>query len=236
MKTSGKIQDLYTKRALNYESLYVNRLGWGKELDAFFHNSNYLQTSLKILDAGCGTGVITRTLNKIAEEKGYKGLVFHAFDLTQGMLDIFQKQITEKGLKNVELEQADVLKPNSLPSNWNEYDLIISSALLEYIPKEQIINALSNLRQLLKDGGTLLIFITRRNFVSSLASKLWWKTNLFEEDKFLAILQNVGFNKVEQRNLPSCGRSTLWYLKLAIDIFLDQENIVEQSFNMKKLI
>ncbi|KUO52351.1 MAG: hypothetical protein APF76_04770 [Desulfitibacter sp. BRH_c19] len=203
MKTSSKIQELYTKRALHYESLYINRLGWGKELDAFFHNSNYLQTSLKILDAGCGTGVITRTLYKIAEEKGYEGLVFHAFDLTQGMLDIFQKQIIEKGIKNVKLEQADVLNPDSLPSNWNEYGLIISSALLEYIPKENVNSALSNLKQLLKDGGILLIFITRHNFVTSLAGKFWWKINLFEEDKFIAILQNVGFNKIEQKNLPS---------------------------------
>lgn len=129
MKASGKVQKLYTKRALTYESLYVKRLGWGNELDTFFSNSNYLQPSLKVLDAGCGTGVITKTLNKIAFEKGYEELVYHAFDLTQGMLDIFQKQISEeKILKNVELKQADVLKQNSLTLNWNEYDLIISSA------------------------------------------------------------------------------------------------------------
>jgi SAM-dependent methyltransferase len=204
IKTNVKVQELYTKRALSYESLYVNLLGWGKELDTFFTNSNYLQPSLRILDAGCGTGVITRTLNKVALKKGYEDLVFHAFDLTQGMLDIFQKQISEEiGFKNVELQQADVLKLDLLPEKWSEYDLIISSALLEYIPKEKVRNAIGNLKNLLKDGGKLLIFITRRNLVTNLTGKLLWKTNLFEDDKFHRILRDVGFDNIQQRELPS---------------------------------
>lgn len=204
LKSSGKVQKLYSKRALTYESLYVKRLGWGNELHAFFANHNYLQPNIKVLDAGCGTGVITRTLNNIANEKGYEELKFHAFDLTKGMLDIFQMQITEeKGLRNVELAQSDVLKPDSLPENWDEYDLIISSALLEYIPKELTSNALGNLKQLLKVGGQMLIFITRQNFVTTLTGKLWWKTNLFDEENFQRILRDVGFVKIEQKNLQS---------------------------------
>lgn len=204
METRRKVQDLYTKRALSYESLYVKRLGWGKELNTFFTNSAYLQSSLKILDAGCGTGVITRTLNKVAIEKGYEDIVFHAFDLNQGMLDIFQMKITEeKGLQNVELQQADVLKLDSLRASWGEYDLIISSALLEYIPKEQVNNALVNLKKLLKDDGKMLFFITRRNLVTNLMGKLWWKTNLFEDDKFQRTLRDVGFNEIQPRTLPS---------------------------------
>lgn len=202
-KTNSKIEELYTKRALTYESLYVNRLGWGKELYTFFRNYNFLQSQLKVLDAGCGTGVITRTLNKVVNELGYDGLVFNAFDLTQGMLDIFEKQKGEEGLNNTELARADVLNIDSLPGNWNGYDLIISSALLEYIPREQISNALGNLKQLLKEGGKMLIFITKRNFVTNLTGRLWWKTNLFEEDNFQKILRNVGFRKIEQRYLES---------------------------------
>lgn len=204
ISNKNNVQELYTKRALSYETFYVNRLGWGKELDTFFTNSNYLNTSLKILDAGCGTGVITRTLSKVAFKKGYDDIVFNAFDLTQSMLDIFQKQILEEnGLTNVELQQADVLKLDMLPESWKEYDLIISSALLEYIPKEHVSTALANLKGLLKDGGKLLIFITRRNLITNLTGKLFWKTNLFEDDKFQKILRDVGFNNIQQRELPS---------------------------------
>ncbi len=121
MYTSDKVQKLYTKRAALYEHWYIDRLGWGRELDNFFRRSNYLQPSFKVLDAGCGTSIITRTLYKIAYEKGNEGLEFHAFDLTQTMLDIFRKRITEEGLKNVELKQADVLNRNSLPTNWKDY-------------------------------------------------------------------------------------------------------------------
>jgi ubiquinone/menaquinone biosynthesis C-methylase UbiE len=200
---SDKVQQMYTKRALTYEKWYVNRLGWGRELEVFFRNYDFLQPSFKVLDAGCGTGVITRTLYKIAVEKGYDGLKFNAFDLTQNMLDIFHKQVIERGLINVELAQADVLKPDSLPSNWNEYELIVSSALLEYIPEEKISNATSNLKNLLKAGGKLLIFITRRNLITTWTGKLFWKTNLFEEKQIQGILQDVGFNKIKQIKLSS---------------------------------
>lgn len=197
------MQQLYTKRALIYEKWYVNRLGWGRELDAFFRKYDYLQPSFKVLDAGCGTGIITRTLYNIVNEKGYEGLEFHAFDLTQNMLDIFQEQITEQRLKNIKLAQADALKLYSLPSSWGEYDLIVSSALLEYIPEEQISNALINLKQLLKAGGRLLIFVTKRNLITTWTGKFFWKTNLFEEEKMQRILQDAGFNKINQIKLPS---------------------------------
>lgn len=182
--THDKVQQLYTKRALIYEKCYVNRLGWGRGLEDFFRKNDYLQDSYKVLDAG------------IADEKSYDGLEFNAFDLTQNMLDIFQKQITEGALKNVELALADVLKPESLPSNWNQYELIVLSALLEYIPEEKIGSTLSNIKQLLKVRGKLLIFITKRNFITTWTGKLFWKTNLFEEEEIKKILQDVGFVKI----------------------------------------
>lgn len=198
-----EVEQLYATRAKRYEQVFVNQLGWGKELEAFFRQSDYLRPSLKVLDAGCGTGVVTRTLHKVMREKGLGSAEFHAFDLTQGMLDIFEEQITAQGLERIELAQADVLKLDSLPSHWGEHDLVVTSALLEHIPADLIDRAVSNLRSLLKAGGVLLLLVTRRTLVTRLTGKLWWKTNLFDEAHVKAMLRRVGFDRIESRNLTS---------------------------------
>jgi len=157
---------------------------------------------MKILDAGCGTGIVTRILYKIMREKGFQS-DFHAFDLTQSMLDIFSQEIREQGLENIGLVRADVLRLKSLPAGWKEYDLIVSSALLEHIPEHQIDGAVSNLKELLNAGGVLLLFLTRRTIITRLTGKLLWKTNLFEAESIRATLERVGFERIEFRKLQS---------------------------------
>jgi 2-polyprenyl-3-methyl-5-hydroxy-6-metoxy-1,4-benzoquinol methylase len=201
-KTVSQVEQLYSTRARLYEKVFVNQLGWGKELDAFFRRSAFLYPSMKILDAGCGTGIVTRILHKIMHEKGF-GAEFHAFDLTQSMLDIFGQEIREKGLENVELAQVDVLRLDTLPATWKEYDIIVSSALLEHIPEDQINRAVRNLRALVKEGGVLLLFLTRRTIITRLTGKLLWKTNLFEEANIKVLLEGLGFHRIEFKTLQS---------------------------------
>src|SRR5207253_1040075 len=148
----------YTERASFYDRLFIDFLGWGKELHTFFQRSDYLHPNLKILDAGCGTGIITRVLYQLADDNQYKGIHFHAFDLTQSMLDVFQQWITGIHADNIELSQADVLELAGLPTHWGAYDLIVSSTMLEYLPPEKVKDALANLILLLKPTGTLLVF------------------------------------------------------------------------------
>lgn len=202
-KTRSEVEQLYSSRARLYEKVFVNKLGWGKELEAFFRGSALVQPSLKILDAGCGTGIVTRILYKIMREKGLESAEFNAFDLTQSMLDIFSQEIREQGLQNVELAQADVLSLDSLPASWKEYDIIVSSALLEHIPEDQIGRAVMNLQQLLKAGGVVLLCLTRRTIITRLTGKLFWKTNLFDEENIEAMLERLGFQRVEFKKLKS---------------------------------
>lgn len=201
-KNSDQVQKLYSTRASLYERVFVNQLGWGKALDDFFRRSALLHPSIKILDAGCGTGIVTRILYKIMHEKKFPA-EFHAFDLTQSMLDIFNQEIREQRLENIGLARADVLRLHSLPASWKEYDLIVSSALLEHIPEHQINGALSNLKELLSAEGVLLLFLTRRTIITRLTGKLLWKTNLFEAEHIRAMLERLGFQRVEFRKLQS---------------------------------
>lgn len=175
------MRSLYTKQSRFYQWFFIEVLGWGKQLEAFFHNSNYLSPNLKILDAGCGTGIVTRILYSIAEQQ-VRDIQFHAFDLTPAMLEVFCEWIAEKGIKNIELTQANVLLlEEQLPSHWREYDLVISATMLEYIQKPKVTEAVSNLKHLLKSKGTLLVFVTRRNFLTRWLAQGWWKANVYEE-------------------------------------------------------
>jgi ubiquinone/menaquinone biosynthesis C-methylase UbiE len=203
MKVNRSVQQLYTKRASRYDRLFVDFLGWGKELKRFFQKSNDLHPNSKVLDAGCGTGIITRVLYQLAEDKHYQDIQFHGFDLTQGMLDVFQQWIAANHADSIELRQADVLELMRLPAHWSDYDLIVSSTMLEHLPPEQVKGALANLGGLLKPNGTLLVFVTRRNLLTRWVARLWWKTNVYVEHEIRRCFQELGFENIESRKLSA---------------------------------
>jgi len=192
-----KVKQLYTERASFYDRFFINFLGWGRELEAFFRESDYLAPNMKVLDAGCGTGIVTKVLYKLALEKSYEQSSFHAFDLTENTLDIFREWIKAQGAANIELRQADVLELGLLPLHWNEFDLVVSSTMLEYLPKHKIGNALENLKKLLRDKGLLLVFITKRSFITKLLAGRWWKTNTYKKSEIESLFHKAGFESIE---------------------------------------
>lgn len=161
----------------------------------FFRRSDYAQSGFKILDAGCGTGGATTVLYAVAEEKGCKDMIFYAFDLTPAMLLIFQEWIKKAGAKNIFLKQADVLRPEQLPADWNGYDRIISCGMLEYLPKGKMPQAIDNLKKLLKPGGKLAVFITKKNILTKLFIERWWKANIYGEEELQKIFTGAGFGE-----------------------------------------
>jgi SAM-dependent methyltransferase len=203
MSNNNQVQKLYTKRADFYERLFINFLGWGKELETFFGKSDYIRPNFKVLDAGCGTGVVTKTLFQLANRKVVGRVQFHAFDITQNMLEVFQQWIAKQRANNIEIQKADVLVIDALPPYWKDYELIVASTMLEYLPKDKVEYALKNLKQLLGTGGVLLIFITKRNFITQWLAKKWWKTNLYGEQEIRALLNNAGLVKSEFKKLSS---------------------------------
>ena len=192
----SEVKSLYTKKAFLYHSFFIDFLGFGRRLKRFFLKSNYLHPNAKILDAGCGGGTVTRMLYEIAHEKEYQNITFHGFDVTPAMLNIFSGWIENKKASNINIVQADVLSLKNLPPNWNQYDLIVSSGMLEYLPKNQIGHALNNLKQLMRSGGTLLVFITRRNIITKLLVELWWKANIYDQKEIEQIFHGTGFSEI----------------------------------------
>ena len=61
-----------------------------------------------------------------------------------------------RGVADVELRQADVLRLEGLPDAWTDYDLIVSASMLEYVPRDALPVALEGLRRRLAKDGVLL--------------------------------------------------------------------------------
>jgi cyclopropane fatty-acyl-phospholipid synthase-like methyltransferase len=106
--------------------------------------------------------------------------------------------------------QADVLETGGLPAHWKEYDLIVSSTMLEYLPPNQVKDALTNLKQLLSSSCLLLILMTRRNRLTRWLAGKWWKTNTYAERDIQALLQDVGFEEIKFRDFsPGWSKSVM---------------------------
>ncbi len=199
METINQAEELYTEKASLYDRFFIGFLGWGKQLKAFFQKTNYLHPNMKVLDAGCGTGAITQALYELTQKRRYEGLQFHAFDISESMLEIFQQWISARGASNIQLAKADVLKTDALQPNWQEYDLIVTSTMLEYLPRPKVKNALLNLKALLKSDGMLLVFVTKRNLITRWLAGRWWKANLYTKSEIQKSLEGADFGQMTFR-------------------------------------
>jgi ubiquinone/menaquinone biosynthesis C-methylase UbiE len=197
MNTSHDAEKLYNDKASLYQKVFIGYLNWGKQLENFFRNTSYLQPNLKVLDAGCGTGAVTKALYKISHEKGYAGIQFYGFDLTENMLKIFQQWIITAEATNIQIAKANVLNTSDLPVEWGSFDLIVSSAMLEYLPRETVKDALANLKKMLKGDGKLVVIITKRNLLTKWFAGKWWEANLYKKAEIRQAFVEAGFEKIE---------------------------------------
>jgi SAM-dependent methyltransferase len=154
------------------------------------------------LNAGCGTGDDTLALVRALTSRGLEYQTIDAFDLTPAMLARFRQSLDARRIKNVHVKEANVLDLESLPSEWTNYDLIVSAAMLEYVPRDAFVTALRSLRMRLAPGGRFLMFITRRNWITSILIEKWWKANRYSAEELRSALTSAGFSRISFREFP----------------------------------
>lgn len=126
----------------------------------------------------------------------------HGFDLTPAMLDRFSDERRAQAITGVETAQADVLRLDTLPASWRDYDLVVSASMLEYVPRDRLSEALAGLRGLLAPGGRFVLFITRRNWLTRPLIGRWWQGNLYDEVELHESLQLAGFESFGFGSFP----------------------------------
>lgn len=133
-------------------------------------------------------------------------VTLHGFDFTPAMLDQLRASLRVRGIEGVELVQADVLALEALPPLWRNFDLIVSASMLEYLPRDQFVTALGGIRALLDDGGSLVLFITRDNWLMRPLIGRWWRSNLYTAQQLREAFTLAGFSAVGFRSFPPLYR------------------------------
>jgi cyclopropane fatty-acyl-phospholipid synthase-like methyltransferase len=134
--------------------------------------------------------------------RGFHPGTLQGFDLTQKMIEGFRQTLRKQAIDAVDVIQADVLHLETLPVNWNNFDLIVSAAMLEYVPRKKLTEALTNLRSRLNEEGSILLFITRRNWLTKPLIGRWWDANLYEAAELRESLLLAGFSTIEFNKFP----------------------------------
>jgi len=104
-----------------------------------------LTPEMDVLDFGCGTGLLTFSLQPFVRS-------ITGVDSSQGMLDVFKTKIKEQNLNNVKAEYIDLDKGDVLMGSYN---LIVSSMTLHHI--KNITPLLKQFYSILRPSGQLAI-------------------------------------------------------------------------------
>lgn len=189
---SDAVQQMYTEKGSFYHRFFIDLLRYGAGLKAILRKGEYVRPGMRVLDVGCGTGILTRNMVEIARAEGLGRITFQGFDLTPAMLDLFRAWIARTGATGIELRLGNILDRGALPENWTSYDLIVSSGMLEHLPKDRLKDTLAHIGARLAPEGRLLVAITRRNLLMKVLMEAWWKANMYERDEIASIFEEAG--------------------------------------------
>lgn len=195
------VQELYTKRIDGYSS-FIATFQSPQGMQALLRRSPLLRPGLRVLDAGCGFGMVTFAFLEALREKNLDYKTIDAFDLTPAMLARFRSELETCGIPRVQLQQADVLALETLPPSWTNYDLILSASMLEYLPKQDVPRALRGLRARLAPNGHILVVITRKTPETKVLIEWWWHAERYTKDELLRTLAVAGFRDPVFRPFP----------------------------------
>jgi ubiquinone/menaquinone biosynthesis C-methylase UbiE len=149
-KTKARAGSYYDRIARVYDLTFkVN--GYGRSLDQYFaHHPLPVSRGAKILDAGCGTGLLTLALLRSIRFP----VSITSLDLSQTSVVAARKSLyySSGRKRDVTFTQGNLL---SLPFADESLDLVVTSGALEYVP---LAEGLTELARVIKPGGHLLHF------------------------------------------------------------------------------
>ena len=158
--TEARAGSFYDRIASLY-NLTFKFNGYGRSLHQYLRTHPIpLARNAKILDAGCGTGLLTIALLKALDQP----VRITAVDLSGSSIETAKKAVEEKvgRADKVWFTQANVL---ALPFADKSFDFVVTSGVLEYVPLREGFGELS---RVLKRGGYILHLPVRPSPVSKM--------------------------------------------------------------------
>jgi ubiquinone/menaquinone biosynthesis C-methylase UbiE len=147
-KTEARAGSYYDKIAAYYD-LTFKLNGYGRSLDQYFANHPLpISRGAKILDAGCGTGLLTLALLRSL----HFPVNITALDLSATSISAARKAVAASPgrTRDVTFAEGNLL---SLPFADNSLDLVVTSGALEYVPLGE---GMTELSRVIAPGGHLL--------------------------------------------------------------------------------
>ncbi len=194
MGQEGEVQ-IRDKQALQFEEWYVDAFGYWADLlqRRVICERVDPQNHDVVLDAGCGTGRITRDLARVCER-------VYALDFSPHSIDILNERVQQEGLSNVQGCTWDITQPFPVAE---PVDKVVSCEVVQHIPTErQRQQALRNMYTQLRDGGTLVLAVYnwrppfRRGVVKEGRSPSGLHYHRFTSAEAAAVLHQCGFKRV----------------------------------------
>ena len=155
-----------------YRALWLRLAGGGAEDAMVADARTLLRPGLRVLDAGCGTGALSRRLLSIQLD-----LDLTMLDISPGMLDRTRDIPGSHELGSIQ----------ALPYGPGSFDLIVSAWVIETVPDP--LAAVAELLRVLKpDGRVLYTFCSLPDGFFSRAGSAWLRTFVTEQfaGEFLA--------------------------------------------------
>jgi len=152
----------------------------------------------KILDVGCGTG----TLGFLAKKKYGSSIDYYAIDPNIHFLEYAQKRFIKNEF-GVGLHKAVI---ESLPMKNESFDFVFCTLVFHHLLPNIIESGLKEINRVLKKDAKLLIFdyTKPKNIIHYFWYYLtyFWTSiieygNYFFQGKYINLLQNNGFGKVD---------------------------------------
>lgn len=148
--------------------------------------------TLRLLDAGCGDGLLTLAFAKRHPEWTLLGI-----DLRDDLLDGARRRAAARGLGNVEFRAADLLKP--LP--FDDFDAVIALECLSEIPDDRA--ALAAMFGAAAPGAMVAVQVPDQDWRPVLpGSATTWREQVrqgYTQAGIEALLAETGLERVEAR-------------------------------------
>jgi ubiquinone/menaquinone biosynthesis C-methylase UbiE len=187
---------LTPEAALGYEQFFVPAIfhQWPAKMLA----AAEIGRGEDVLDAGCGTGVLTRELASTLQGTGSVA----GFDLSESMLGVARGHCP-----GVSFRQGNI---TALPYADASFDVVVSSFMLMFVAEPA--TAISEMRRVLRPGGRLVISVwqgldnnavyaalveaTRETVDAASASSLARPFSMGEKGKLISIMNSAGFTEI----------------------------------------